>query len=517
MSGKGSSELYDHLLHELGIQSNILVSATYAGPTVLKPGNVFPALKAVVDEHPALWLVHVPEPSGKGGRHCLWDARVPNIRLGEHVSFVDEEPGGGDAEIARTFEKEHNSWFLPSPENPLPRWRIIIVGGKRAIFVFHHAIGDGISGYTFHRSFLAALNSLSSNLSPDSEPFNADSPVLNPRIELPMGCVEQIDDRLRWRYAIWEFLFWLIVRFFVNQRYFFFSDASYPKTYPTPLNPLPISKRTITSTRILRIDKETMSKALNACRRNKTSFTALLHTLIQVTLAADFYPKAVLGFSSQAVNIRPQLRTDPGIDVVMNAVGVYPRVQFLSSYRKAGMSRHNPDSENAKKFGVNEDMVWGLAKSYKAHMQDFVWKERSAVQESLLVTLLGEEIEGVTFYGLGLFQNNSFLISNLGVFEPKATKPQENVSRRNKATGLEEDEETEEQKKNGGWEITDIAFSAATVRASLGVAGIVFNVASLRGGDCVVCAGWEEGVLREEMVSGVLEGVGGRLRALIET
>ena len=106
--------------------------------------------------------------------------------------------------------------------------------------------------------------------------------------------------------------------------------------------------------------------------------------------------------------------------------------------------------------------------------------------------LLGEDIEEVGgFYGMRLYQNNSFLISNLGVFEPRE--------------GMED----------GGWEIKDVGFSAGAVRASMGDIGPSFNVASVNGGDCVVCATWEEGVLDESEVERVLDGVRARLEAVI--
>jgi hypothetical protein len=101
------------------------------------------------------------------------------------------------------------------------------------------------------------------------------------------------------------------------------------------------------------------------------------------------------------------------------------------------------------------------------------------------------DIEDSSFYGRGIFMNNSFLISNLGVFKPR------------------------EDMVDGGWRIKDIHFSAAAIRATLGDFGIVFNVASVKCGDCLISATYEEGVLKDEMVKKVLRGVLVRLRLLI--
>ena len=106
-------------------------------------------------------------------------------------------------------------------------------------------------------------------------------------------------------------------------------------------------------------------------------------------------------------------------------------------------------------------------------------------------SLLGEDIEEVDFYGLSLYQNNSLLISNLGVFEPR------------------------EEMDGGGWEIKEVGFSAGSIRASMGDIGPSFNIASVRGGDCVVCATWEESVLEDRVTERVLDGVKARLEAVV--
>ena len=59
---------------------------------------------------------------------------------------------------------QHNTGFTP----PSPFWRLCILTEKSnekrftAAFVYHHAIGDGSSGKSFHRTFLQALHAASS-------------------------------------------------------------------------------------------------------------------------------------------------------------------------------------------------------------------------------------------------------------------------------------------------------------------------------------------------------------------
>jgi hypothetical protein len=146
----------------------------------------------------------------------------------------------------------------------------------------------------------------------------------------------------------------------------------------------------------------------------------------------------------------------------------------------------------SQELHVKKDLVWKLARDYKSGLNDFIWKSRSVLQDFLTGQLLGEDDEEVgTFYGMGLYQNNSFLISNLGAFEPKQ--------------GTAE----------GGWSIEDAAFSAGTIRAALGDFGIIFNVASAKGRDCVICATYEDRVLEDEMVRRVLDTILARLELVI--
>jgi hypothetical protein len=484
---EGPYEILTHLFHDLGIQSNILVSATYLhkGSECLTPAKLSAALLAVIHEHPALLLIGVTQPSEKKpGNHRLWETRLPRIIFEDCVEFINADLEG-DAAVAELFKKLHNQWFDTTDQSK-PWWKVTVINASHVIFLYHHSVADGLSGYTFHRSLLTALNE--NELMPiptggsDPETFESLPPKDPPPYPL-----EQLDDKLSWPYVIYCFLFWHLIRFFVNDKYFLFSDAVYLKTLPTVAKLLPLP-RTVTSVEILRIDPGTMNKCLAACREHNTSFTALLHTLIQVTLASDVYAKAKFGFSRQAVNIRSLLKVDPGIDVFQNAASQYGRVQWLRKYRNAGSN--TLQEQSSSNLHVDAALVWKLAADYKKGMNDFI-TSRKTVQDFLTGKLLGEDIEDVTFYGLALYQNNSFLISNLGVFEPRS------------------------KMADGGWSIQDVGFSAAAIRSAMGDIGMSFNVASAKNGGCLIAATYEEGVLKDEMVRRVLDSVLGRLKLLL--
>jgi hypothetical protein len=490
----GPLESLTHLFHELGIQSNILVCAEYTKDNqLLTEHKVLQALSKVLNDQPALSIIGVSQPSEKReGNHRLWEARLPALRIQDCVEFVNNQ---NNVDLAQVFEKAHNQWFNTKDKSK-PWWKLLIVNSRYAVLVYHHSIGDGLSGYAFHRSLLAALNSNEMSSSSTSGITEEGTFVIRKPFKTPATSpFDHIDEKISWLHVIYGFLFWTTLRFFVNQKYFLFSDAVFSKDYPTLAKPFPIEERTRTKAKILRIDGLTMTKCLSECRKHNTSFTGLLHTLIQVTLAADIYPEAKFGFSRLAVNLRPLLRVDPGRDVFTNAVSTYYRTQPLGRYRAcANKSMSTEGSSSTQNISINAPTVWDLAKAYKQDLDHSIYKSGTVTQDFLICKLLeGDigDIEDISFYGHGLYQNNSFLISNMGVFQPR-----ENMA-------------------DGGWSIKDVGFSAGAIRATLSDFGIVFDVASVKDGDCVISATYEEGVLKDEMVKEVLRAVLARLRLLI--
>jgi hypothetical protein len=486
---KGPFEVLTHVFHNLGIQSNVVVSAKYSHKSeVLVPTTVFRALREVLKEHPSLSIIGVTQPSEKKkGNHRLWEVRLPVINLQDCVEFIDTQNDGDDS-LARQYETIHNQWF-DTANTSKPWWKLLVVKGSHVFFIYHHSIGDGLSGYAFHRSLLAALNT--SSVDPVTSQVEAPNFKGEVSHEMPWPCpLDEIKERLLWSVVIYTGLTWILIRTFINQKYFLFSDAVISKTYPTATKPFPPSQKTTTKVKLLRIDKATMKKCIDACRKHNTSFTALLHTLVQVTLATDIYPKAKLGFSRVAVNIRSLLPADPGPDVFTNAVSAYHAIRLLGNYRKAGVLAFSNQAETSETSN-DLSLVWNLAVEYKKSLNAFT-KSGAAIQDFLSGRVLGEDDEDVgQFTGFGMVINHSFLISNLGVFEPK------------------------ENMEAGGWIIEDVGFSAGSIRSAISECGIIFNVASAKDGDCVIFATYEEGVLKENMVIRVLDLVSQRIQLLV--
>ena len=99
--------------------------------------------------------------------------RLPEIDLDQPISFqerqhdISELEPEQDLDLESLLRVQHNTGFTP----PAPFWRLCILTEKSnekqftATFVYHHAIGDGSSGKSFHCTFLQALH-VASSLAP---------------------------------------------------------------------------------------------------------------------------------------------------------------------------------------------------------------------------------------------------------------------------------------------------------------------------------------------------------------
>lgn len=128
----------------------------------MKPA-IFCALSAVISQHPILSAIPVDEDTDEP-----YFARLPEINLEEAVKFITRQGPfnevGQDKELDELLEIQHNKNFKDSYSS-LPFWRLLIIKNPGpdpglefvASFIFHHALGDGISGLVFHNSFFSAL------------------------------------------------------------------------------------------------------------------------------------------------------------------------------------------------------------------------------------------------------------------------------------------------------------------------------------------------------------------------
>ncbi|KAJ9137069.1 Peroxidase family protein [Pleurostoma richardsiae] len=499
----GFHERLFYLWHRLGLQSNVLVSARYTSSRAgegLTESGVFSALRETIKAHTGLAAVGVIRPGHKSGRHILHRVMLHSIDLRSCVEFVDDEGIGAGAEF---FERIHNQWYFTADEPKGPWWRVFVLGRRDVVFVFHHFVCDGRSGYDFHRTFLAALNSSNAVSKSDPEPIVRFDPEKD---RMPPDVQELTDIKYSTFRVVLTYLYWIIIRLLFSKR-LLFSDVPPPKPYPRmATGRAEPSQQTVTRVAGFRLPAAKMSAITAACRAHKTTFTPLLIIAATATLASRVYPRAKLGFTLYPMDLRPLLpvpTTSNGVYVICNAAGGMAQVLRLSKVRSA-LWRALGDKKSeagAKALGDAEDL-WVLVQRYKAHMdRELSGPVPPAVQAWLAGNMLGPTLEDMVeqvFPSLGLHQQNGIGFSNLGRFDPGTA-------------GARDSAEAHDQ----AWKVEEVQMSACVTGGAVSYHGLAFSIAGIAGGDTVVNVAWEEGVVNREMVNDVWDGIVECINAMV--
>ena len=404
---------------------------------------------------------------------------MPQIDLDRHVEFIEIPTEEENKGLTATIERYHSLWFDQFAQPP---WKVVIVNGRHALLVFDHFITDGKGSTFILESLLEALNT------PNEE--DTYSPIVEISTEIkgfpeddPVKCSGRAPSVL---FAIMSYITFWCIRLFYRGTDVFFSDAKYQERDLTFADPMKEDNLVVTRVHTLRLEADIVQKCLKACRQHQTSFTSLLHTLIKVTLAADFYPKAKFSHSETVVDVRPYLLPQERQNVMSTAVSMISSYDRLSDFRRAGNST-SPDSQ----IDVDADLLWELARKHKAHITKDLHHGKSWMKAWQAIDLIGEDEEDYISQflpGLKLVQKYAFNVSNLGAFE-------------NKEDG-------------GPWIISNMEFSAGAIKAGYGV-NLSFNVSGCKGGATVIHVSSDGESMSSEFVDSLVSRIKGRMLAVI--
>ncbi|KAL4805883.1 alcohol acetyltransferase [Aspergillus unguis] len=162
----GLSEKYSTARHPIRFYVNVALTASYTIPetyTLPLKDYVYKAVETLINQHPILSAI----PLGEDTENPYW-VRLPDIDLAQSISFQQTAKrltlDDYDEELKDLLQTQHGTGFTV----PLPFWRLIVLTSDdsdrhfTAVFVYHHAVGDGTSGKAFHRTFLQALRGAAS-------------------------------------------------------------------------------------------------------------------------------------------------------------------------------------------------------------------------------------------------------------------------------------------------------------------------------------------------------------------
>ncbi|RLL97943.1 hypothetical protein CFD26_105021 [Aspergillus turcosus] len=193
----GKLEQVSASCHHLGFFNNVGVSVQYKRSESSSPavtdlrGLIQAAAGYVVRKRRILFAIPVNE-----GAPDLYFASLPSIDLNRTITFLDRsqpvacDAEGQDKELDAILEDQHNTDFK-AEYGTLPFWRLIILqspGGTEftASFIYHHAIGDGLSGLALHHAFRNALEAAPASSLPGYKVENIIVPDENTSVLPPL-------------------------------------------------------------------------------------------------------------------------------------------------------------------------------------------------------------------------------------------------------------------------------------------------------------------------------------------
>lgn len=384
---------------------------------------------------------------------------VSSLDLNNHIAVHNtwKEDGQGVSET-----KAIERFLLPVLDRPwpaeIPPWRIVVLplapGSPKTTrcfiaFAFSHALGDGMSGLAFHRSFLNAWNN-----QPTINPNTAEKPsfiVKSPTQSLPPPFDTPSRLPISWSYLLAPLLAACLPKFLNDLLGLRASTSTLtPGTWTGPPMFFDADNRESSRLHLLEIEEPLVTNALAVSRAHGSKLTATMHQMIVRALSRAI-PNGegrITDFvSGTAIDMRGSIGV-PGYTwglYVNGDHGVHPRVQFDGDKQ---------DTFSHETWEEASLMTKSLAES-ATRLQD----------QAIGLLRYAPSIRGWTAKKMGERRDCSYRVSNLLAFDGSSEK--------------------------GAW-ISKVIF--ATPADATG-SPLAFDIVSLKGGSLVCSVGWQAGAL----------------------
>ncbi|KAL8837772.1 MAG: hypothetical protein Q9170_002390 [Blastenia crenularia] len=445
----------------LGIYNSVIITATLKSrPNHLpQPKSLqsffHTAISELVNQHPPLRCyidgLDTPLPKFKA---------LDPLALDDVVQ-IDELSVSCD--VAEKLQTLHDQQWS---SNAKPLWKLVVLQEHHVIsdeptasalhlaFVYHHALGDGLSGIAVMKSLIKILQT---TMHHDAEENNASDILLTPE---PVTLIEPVEKLVNLPIS-WSFL----LRQVMNE----YGPRWLLGTRLQPWAALPVQnleQRPLRSRiKIVTIHANDVVRLLGLCRKHGATLTSLL-TAATVSTLAIALPEA-----SSFTGLTPYtLRhlTGTPVDVMANQISAfeteYP-LDTLDTIRAASTSEEHAES------------LWKIASQFHGQMRDRL----AQCPQDDVIGLLPYISDSVNFYRkkFGKPREATFEVSNLGVV------PGTSSART--------------------WELESMTFTqgAQPVASAFSV-----NCVSVKDGPLTLAITWQDGVVEERIIDAVAESLG---------
>ncbi|KAF7907342.1 uncharacterized protein EAF01_004929 [Botrytis porri] len=497
----GTLERFYIARNNLKFFNSSTVTAIYQLPASLSKQSLLnlPYFKALIYKSVALTILAHPFLSvsieGESSANPRW-IHLSRINLSKVVQFVHVNPENGietfiEEGLQRGFENEAEGkgplWrvFMASPGFTDETNRATAPGDQDIInlavgFFFHHAICDGLSGASFHKTFQSHLNSLlaSATLSDFGskcvDPTTIETLLEVPRQLLPPNMEEAIN--------LTTSISFLLRRLFLAVLY-----PTDRLKWTGPLIPQNIPPRRLARIKSFSLDSEVTEKLVTRCRKEKTTITALTTVLLARESAQIFATEKSSRFEVPiAISMRRFAVAHSG--VTDDTIGVYV------SAAKPIFSCENPTprgyisccSPSSPGLEGSDEQLWDSARETRQYIATAT---NSPADQDIGALKLVRDFQNYFTGLLGGKRQSAFLLTNLGVVE--GTSGDRDLTA--KAT------------------LSKLFFANMP---SMYDGPLLLAMATVKGGDMTLCLGSERGVIREDHVNIIRNNLEHRLRSI---
>ncbi|KAL1962165.1 hypothetical protein VTN77DRAFT_511 [Rasamsonia byssochlamydoides] len=388
----GPLEEYSTARHHLRFYFNVAVTATYRlseGAVLPIKNHIYRACEILIAQHSNLAAIPVDE-----GTRAPYFARLPEIDLDKCVSFQqrsqnyaashDPEQPSRDVELDELLQIQHNTPFSPG----LPYWRLCILTDPAdvrqftAVFVYHHAIGDGSSGKAFHNTFTRALREV--QLLPSGV---AKNPVIPPTSPLLPSLEEVMPLPVSMLYLAKEFLYSKIG----------------PRNDPLLWTGSHIKAPLTNLIRHVVLSKSTTMKLRKACQMNGTTVTAALQAMIARVIFNHVPATFKKLRCSGAISLRRWLLET----ITEDSIGVWVQ-EYEEVYER--------DNFNGQEF------PWDEARRSRRTIEH-VLEQKGRNQSIGLLKYVSDYHRDLFLSKVGKPRHSSFELSNIGAYVVDSDSP----------------------------------------------------------------------------------------------
>lgn len=452
----GFYERFRVSLHDLGYHNNVSIIARYSNSTKILdswPQSIFRGFSCAIQKHPELSTIVARDEDG-----TPYFQRLSTVDLKQLVTFKnlkDIEGEEVDTKLIALSTSENNRGFENT--STTPSWRAIALRESsdsfRIAFMWHHVIGDGRSGLAVHRSLLEAFQ-----LFEDDIDCKSNRPTTT---SLDFTHVPSSTKPL-----------------FTSMEHML--PNSFTPAATSPLQGLKWAGKfyndrspILTELGHIRVSANSVQRIIAQCRRHGTTMTALLQAIVAKTLL-DRVPYDRIR-TAVAVSLRRFF--DPTFGIDDSVMGLWIST-YTTEFHQTEFRYQNAADEL--------DGLWRVSQQNTAQINGVIANSGKDVE---IMSLMGvNDYSAAVKSRVGQPRDNSFGLTNLGVFGAVSTG------------------------RNTGGVILDDMFFSQSCHAN----GAAFQICivTVQGGDMNIVFNWQEGVVSQEEIGGVMGGVGDLMRQI---